>query len=441
MLMNGTTGDTLRSLTVSLKLCHLREQASEHPDRVFSTLHHLIDVDFLREAYYRTNKKSAVGVDKVTARDYAANLEDNLECLYHRYKSGGYVAPFVKRIWIEKEDKSQRPIGIPTFEDKILQKAVAMLLGAIYEIDFYGFSYGFREKRSAHDAIKGVRDVCFKEKVSTIIDADISKFFDNMPHNRIREILRLRINDGIIMRLIGKWLKAGVLDKNSVYFPDCGSPQGGTISPVIANIYLHHVLDRWYVNQAKPRLYGRSFLIRYADDTVFGCELEADAHRLLEVLPKRFEKFGLTIHPDKSKMIRFNWPSKNSAKSGNGTFDFLGFTHYWGISRNGNWVIKRQTMKKRQARALHNLHFYCRNSMHRPVKEQYKQLCSKLRGMYNYYGIRGNYRPLQVLYGHTRDCWRRWLGRRTREGYVSWKKFEKFLLVWKLPSPRITKMV
>ncbi len=441
MLINRTTGDTLGSLTVSLKLCQLREQAREHPDRVFTTLHHLIDADFLREAYRRTNKKAAAGVDKVTAQDYAANLEDNLECLYRRYKSGNYVAPFVKRVWIEKEDKSQRPIGIPAFEDKILQKAVAMLLGAVYEIDFYDFSYGFREKRSAHDAIKGVRDACYKEKVSTVIDADVSKFFDNMPHNRIREILRLRINDGMIMRLIGKWLKAGVLDKDSVHFPGCGSPQGGTISPVIANIFLHHVLDEWYVNQVKPRLKGRSFLIRFADDTVFGCELEADAHRLMEVLHKRFEKFGLTIHPDKSKMICFKWPSKSSVKSGNGTFDFLGFTHYWGMSRNGNWVIKRQTMRKRQARALHNLFLYCRNSKHRPVKEQYKQLCSKLRGLYNYYGVRGNYRSLQVLYGHVRDCWRRWLGRRTRNGYISWKKFERFLLVWKLPRPRITKMV
>ena len=240
------------SRTVSLKLCRLREQAREHPERVFTTLHHLIDADFLREAYHRTNKKAAAGVDKVTAQDYAANLEENLEGLYRRYKAGNYVAPCVKRIWIEKEDRSQRPIGIPAFEDKILQKAVAMLLGAIYEIDFYDFSYGFREKRSAHDAIKGVRDACYKEKVSTIIDADVSKFFDNMPHDRIREIIRLRINDGKIMRLIGKWLKAGVLDKDSVYFPDCGSPQGGVISPVIANIFLHHVLDEWYVNCPFP---------------------------------------------------------------------------------------------------------------------------------------------------------------------------------------------
>jgi len=431
----------LRSPTVSLKLRQLSEQAREHPERVFTTLHHLIDVDLLREAYRQTNKQASAGVDGVTAADYAANLDENLAGLYRRYREGSYVAPFVKRVWIEKEDKSQRPIGIPALEDKILQRAVAMLLGAIYEIDFYDFSYGFREKRSAHEEIKALRDGCFREKVSVIIDADISKFFDTMPHNRIRDILRLRINDGKILRLIGKWLKAGVVEKDNIHYPACGSPQGGSISPMIANIFLHHVLDEWYVKQVRPRLSGRSFLVRFADDFVLGCEHEADGRRLMQVLPKRFEKYGLSIHPEKSKMIRFKWPSKYSAKSGNGTFDFLGFTHYWGKSRNGNWVIKRQTMRKRQARAMRNLYTYCRNNKHDPIKEQYQQLRSKLHGLYNYYGIRGNYRALWMLYQHVRYCWRRWLGRRTRDGVISWEKFERFLMVWKLPRPRIMKMV
>jgi len=435
--MNGTTGDTLGSLTVSLKLCQLREQAKEHPERVFTTLHHLIDADFLKVAYRCTRKDAAAGVDGVTAEEYAEHLEENLQSLYQRYKEGSYVAPFVKRVWIEKEDGSQRPIGIPAFEDKILQRAIAMILGAIYEIDFYDFSYGFREKRSPHQAIKSIRSACNKEKVSVIIDADVSKFFDKMPHDRIREILRLRINDGKIFRLIGKWLKVGVLEKDSVHYPDCGSPQGGVISPLIANIFLHHVLDEWYVNQAKPKLKGRSFLVRFADDFVLGCEDEEDAHRMMRVLPKRFEKFGLSIHPEKSKMVCFKQPSKFSDKSGNGTFDFLGFTHYWGRSRKGNWVIKRQTMRKRQARAMRNLHLYCRNNRHEPVMEQYRKLCSKLHGLYNYYGIICNYRPLLMLYKHVVISWHRWLGRRTRNGYISWDDFNAFLGVWKLPKPRI----
>ena len=441
VLINRTTGDTLGSQTVSLKLYHLSEQAKQYPDRIFTTLHHLIDVDFLREAYRRTNKQASAGVDKVSAQEYGANLEENLIDLHRRYKEGSYVAPFVKRVWIEKEDKSQRPIGIPAFEDKILQRAVAMILNAIYEVDFYDGSYGFREKRSAHDAIKALRDSCYTEKVSVVIDADISQFFDRMPHERIREILRLRMNDGKLIGLIGKWLNAGVMEKDSVHYPDCGSPQGGVISPVIANIFLHHVLDEWYVNEVKPRLTGRSFLVRFADDFVLGCENEKDGYRLMKVLPKRFEKYGLTIHPEKSKMIRFKWPSRFSDKSGTGTFDYLGFTHYWGKSRNGNWVIKRQTSRKRQRRAMRNLYLYCRNNKHDPVMEQFKQLSAKLHGLYNYYGIRCNYRALWMLYQHVRSSWKRWLGRRTRDGYISWEKFDRFLSVWALPRPRITKMV
>lgn len=425
------------SQTVSLTLCQLSAQAREHPQRVFTTLHHLIDVDFLKEAYRRTRKDASAGVDDVTAQTYAEDLDDNLRSLHRRYKEGNYVAPFVKRVWIEKEDGSQRPIGIPAFEDKILQRAVAMLLSAIYEIDFYDFSYGFREKRSPHQALKSVRDACFKKKVSVIIDADISKFFDTMPHKRIREILRLRVNDGKIIRLIGKWLNAGVVEKDNIHYPVCGSPQGGVISPLIANIFLHHVLDEWFVSQVQPRLKGRSFLIRFADDFVLGCENEEDAPKIKDVIPKRFGKFGLTIHPGKSKMICFQWPSKFSDKSRTGTFDFLGFTHYWSKSRQGNWVIKRQTMRKRQARVMRNLYCYCRNNKHEPITEQFRILRSKLHGLYNYYGIIGNYRPLWMLYQHVRTCWRRWLGRRTRDGYISWAKFEAFLTVWKLPQPKI----
>lgn len=441
VLINRTTGDTLGSLTVSLKLYQLRAQAKKHPERVFNTLHHLIDVDFLFEAYHRTKKDAAAGVDEITGEDYAVNLTENLQSLYTRYKEGNYVAPFVRRVWISKEDGSQRPIGIPAFEDKILQRAIAMILGAIYEIDFYDFSYGFREKRSAHQAIKSIRDACYKEKVSVVIDADISKFFDNMPHDRIRDILKLRINDGHILRIIGKWLKAGVVEDGQLHYPACGSPQGGVISPLIANIFLHHVLDEWFVEQAKPRLRGKSFLVRFADDFVLGCENAEDAQRMMRVLPKRFAKFGLTIHPDKSKMIKFKWPSKFTAKPNTGTFDFLGFTHYWGRSRNGVWVIKRQTMKKRQARAMRNLYQYCRFNRHEPVAEQFKKLSSKLHGLYNYYGIIGNYRALWMLYEEVRKIWCKWLGRRTRNGYISWDKFERFLKDWQLPRPRISAQV
>ena len=431
----------MRSQTVSLTLNRLREQAREHPERVFTTLHHLVDMDFLREAYRQTRKNAAPGADKVTAKAYAEDLDSNLESLLTRFKTGRYVAPLVKRVWIDKEDGSQRPLGLPAFEDKILQRAIAMLLGAIYEIDFYDFSYGFREKRSAHQAIKAVRDGCYDAKVSTIIDADVSKFFDTMPHERIREVLRLRMNDGKIIRLIGKWLKAGVLDGETIHYPVGGSPQGGVISPLVANIFLHHALDEWFVEQAQARLKGKSFLVRFADDFILGCEREDDAQRLMRVLPKRFAKFGLTIHPDKSKMVHFRWPSREVTKSTTGTFDFLGFTHFWGKSRNGHWVVKRQTMRKRLARAMRSIYQFCKHNRHEIIKEQFTRLRAKLLGHYNYYGIRCNYRSMWMLYQHTRANWKKWLGRRSHKGYIHWKQFEQFLSIWKLPMPLITKKV
>lgn len=426
-------------VTVSTKLDRLREQAREHPDWVFTTLNHLIDLDFLLEAWSRTRKDAAAGVDNQTAEEYAKDLIANLSDLLRRYRENTYRAPPVKRVWIEKEDKSLRPIGIPTLEDKILQRAVAMVISAIYEVDFHDFSYGFREKRSAHDALGALRESCFKTNVSVIIDADVSKFFDKMPHDKIREILRRRINDGKIIRFIGKWLNAGVMEKDSIHFPDCGSPQGGVISPLLANIFLHEVLDDWYVQQVTPRLKGRSFLIRYADDFVLGCENAEDGKRLMEVLPKRFEKYGLTIHPEKSKMIRFERASRFSEISDNGTFDFLGFTHYWGRSRSDNWVVKRKTAKKRLKRAMRNIHVYCRNNKHEPIREQHADLRSKLHGLYNYYGIPCNYEAMYALYRFTRRAWKRWLGRRTRSGFIKWELFDRFLKVFRLPMPTITK--
>lgn len=441
MLVERTTGGTLSPQTVSLKLDHLRVQAQKHPDRVFTTLHHLIDEDFLLEAYSRTNKNAAAGVDKVTAERYAENLAENLKSLLKRYQEGKYIAPPVKRIWIEKDDGNQRPLGIPAFEDKILQRAIAMLLNAIYEVDFYDFSYGFREGRSAHQALASLREGCYREKVGVIIDADVSKFFDKMPHDRIRELLRKRMNDGKVLNLIGCWLNAGVVENESIHYPDCGSPQGGVISPLIANIFLHYVLDEWFVKEVQPRLKGDSFIVRFADDFVIGCEEPEDGARLMNVLPKRFARFGLTIHPEKSKLIRFKWPGSPQAESQAGTFDFLGFTHFWAQSRRGHWLIKRKTARKRMRKAMRNLWLYCRNEKHAPVREQYKDLCAKLHGLYNYYGIIGNYKMLEVLYEHTECAWKQWLQRRTRNGWINAKIFGKFLEAWPLPKPRITKLV
>ncbi len=268
-------------------------------------------------------------------------------------RTGRYKAQPVKRGWIIKEDGSQRPLGMPVFEDKIAQRSVSMLMSAVYEQDFYDFSYGFLEGRSPHQAIEALREQCYRENIHWIIDADVTKFFDNLDHGILRELIRKRISDGSIIRLIGKWLNAGMLEGEDLSYTDKGTPQGGVISPLLANIFFHYVLDEWYVKEIMPRLKGCSFLIRFADDFVIGCKLEEDARRIMAVLAKRFERFKLTIHPEKTKLVDFRSPKlRRRTQSSKHTFDFLGFTHYWGKSRKGNWVIKRKTASKRIRRTL-----------------------------------------------------------------------------------------
>jgi group II intron reverse transcriptase/maturase len=430
-------GDTSRSQTISTQLQQIAAQAVGYPDMVFTTLAHKIDVDFLREAHRLTRKDKAAGVDGVTAQEYAVNLEENLHNLHERLRNRRYIAPPVERAWLEKEDGSKRPIGKPTFEDKIVQRAVVMLLGAIYEHQFYDFSYGFRQGRSAHQALDELRQRSNTMNIGWIVDADVSGFFDNLDHKLLREFIKRRVNDGGMLRLIGKWLKAGVLEEEVLTYPEKGTPQGGVVSPMLANIFLHYVLDEWFVKDVKPRMKGRCFLIRFADDFVIGCEWEEDARRILEVLAKRFARFGLTIHPQKTALVMFKRPPSNEPKSGNGTFDFLGFTHFWAKSRRGNWVIKRKTATKRLRRAMKSLWQWCRHHRHLPLKEQHRILCLKLQGHFQYYAIRNNSRLLGKFYRHAQKAWRYWLSRRSNTSYIRWEKFERLLRTYALPRPRI----
>jgi RNA-directed DNA polymerase len=428
----------LRSPTVTTKLQRLAEQAKRDPDRVFTNLAHLIDEDFLREAYRRTRKSSAAGIDGVTADQYAEDLDENLRDLHDRLRHGRYQAAPVVRVWIEKEDGGSRPIGKPAFEDKIVQRAVAMLLEAIYEQDFSHNSYGFRPGRSPHDALRALRTQCMTRGIGWIVDADVSGYFDNIDRARLREVLRLRVNDGGIMRLIGKWLRAGVMEDGVLYHPETGVVQGGVISPVLANIFLHHVLDEWFEQVVQPRLKGRSLLTRFADDFVIGCEVEADSRRIMAVLPKRFARFGLTIHPEKTVMITFRKPSaRTGSGDGNGTFDFLGLTHYWTRSRRGYWVINRRTARKRLRRTKKALWRWCRTNRHLPLQDQHRMLGQKLQGHFQYYGIRGNYRMLAEVHLHAEAAWRYWLSRRSHKSAISWEKFQKLRKVFVLPTPQI----
>lgn len=433
-------GGTLTPDTISTKLQRIATLAKQMPETALRTLAHHIDIEWMREAHRRTRKDGAPGTDGKTAEEYAANLEENLRSLLDRAKSGSYRAPPVRRVHIPKEDGTTRSIGIPTFEDKVLQRAVAMVLEAVYEQDFLSCSYGFRPGRSAHDALQALWTNTTRWGASVwILEVDIQSFFDTLVHARLREIVQQRIGDGVLLRLIGKWLNAGVLENGSITRPDEGTPQGGVISPLLANIYLHEVMDLWFERDVRPRLAGAAFMIRYADDFVIGFTTEQDARRVLAVLPKRFGKYGLTLHPDKTRLVPFQRPGASGPRPG--TFDFLGFLHFWGKSRKKRWIVRRKTSPKRFRRALKRVSDWCRGSRHLPIMEQRKQLARKLRGHYSYYGITGNSRSLGRFQYEVIRTWKRWLDRRSQRGRARWSYFVRWLAVFPLPAPVVVHSV
>jgi len=430
--------ETPNSGSVSTKQQRIAQLAKQAPQMAFTSLNHYIDLEWLQEAYRYTRKNGAAGVDGRTARDYEVDLDSNLQRLLDRAKSGTYRAPPVRRVHIPKgTGKDTRPIGIPTFEDKVLQRAVAMVLEPIYEQDFYDCSYGFRPGRSAHHALESWWRQAMKVGGGWILEVDIRKFFDTLDHAILRDLVRHRVRDGVLLRLIGKWLKAGVFEAGQITYPDRGSPQGGVISPMLANVYLHYVLDEWFVHEVQPRMKGKAFLVRYADDFVIGFTEESDARRVMEVLPKRFGKYGLTVHPEKTRLIAFHRPSgtsrKDSDRGGPGTFDLLGFTHFWDRSRKGHWVIKRKTARSRFTRGLRAIYQWCKVNRHRPLAEQQRKLSQKLKGHYAYYGLTGNYYALCAFQSMVQRAWRKWLGRRTRDGTIPWDHFNRLLRRYPLP--------
>lgn len=431
---------------ISTKCRRIAELAKEDPQRVFTSLGHFIDLNWLREAYRRTRKDGAVGVDRQTAQDYAANLDANLGSLLERAKSGNYRAPPVKRVHIPKgNDGATRPVGIPTFEDKVLQRAVVMVLECIYEQDFLSCSHGFRPGRSALGASLAVREALANWRGGIVVEFDIQKFFDTLDHKQLREFLGLRVRDGVLLRLIGKWLNAGVMEQGAVTRSELGTPQGGVISPLLANIYLHYVLDRWFAEEVLPRLHGAAELVRYADDGVIVCRRLDDAERLMAVLPKRFERYGLTLHPVKTRLVRFERPALSAGKGhdddsdddGPGSFNFLGFTYHWSRSRQGNWVVRRKTAKDRLARAIVRTANWCRVNRHEPLDEQHAALSRKMRGHYAYYGVTGNMRSLQCFANEVGKAWRYWLARRSGHAKGTWEWFHRLLVRLPLPPPRI----
>ena len=437
------------STIVSTKQGRIAALAKQSPQMAFTSLAYLMDMDWMKEAYRRTRKDGAVGVDGVTAEEYERGLEDNLRRLLDRVKSGTYQAPPVRRVYISKSGSATetRPLGIPTLEDKVLQRAIVMLLEPIYEQDFLACSYGFRSGRSAHQALESFRNQLMDCRGGWVLEVDIQKFFDNLDHGHLRTFLRLRVRDGVLLRLIDKWLRAGVMEDGSVSYPEAGTPQGGVVSPALSNVFLHYVLDLWFEQEVKPRLRQRAFLIRYADDVVIGFRDQRDAQRVMDVLPKRFGKYGLTVHPTKTKLVPFCPPSSKTADQNGpgdgrpGTFDLLGFTHYWARSLRGYWVIKQKTAASRFSRAVRSIDSWCRDHRHISIGEQQQKLNEKLRGHYAYYGVTGNSGALSRFLWEVERHWRKWLYRRNRNRSFNWTRFRRLLQRYPLARVRTVRSI
>ena len=431
--MTGTPSPT----NISTKLQRIAELTRQVPTALTALAHH-IDIEFLHEAYRRTRKDGAVGVDGETAASYAQDLDENLRRLLERFKSGTYRAPPVRRVHIPKGDGTKtRPIGIPTFEDKILQRAVTMVLDAIYEQTFLDCSYGFRPARSPHHALQTLRDGLMNMHGGWVLEVDIEAFFDTLVHEHLRRFLDQRVRDGVLRRTINKWLKAGVLDAGQLRYVDAGTPQGGVISPLLANVYLHEVLDVWFATEVKPRLKGHAFLVRYADDAVIAFSSEIDARKVMDVLPKRFGKYGLRLHPEKTRLVQFVQPPRAATRTSaeTGSFDLLGFTHYWDVSRRGSWVVKRRTARSRLRRALKEVSQWCKH--HRPwsIADQHRYLSQMLRGHYGYFGITGNAAALARFLHEVKSIWHKWLDRRGTRRAMPWPRFMRLLQLRPLPPP------
>jgi len=442
----GNTSEQPAPASVSTKLERVAKRARERPQEVITHFNPLIDREWLRAAFEDTRKDGASGVDGMTAQQYEAALDENLASLLERFKSGTYRAPPVRRVHIPKGDGSKkRPIGIPTFEDKVLQRAVTMLLSAVYEQEFRNCSYGFRPGRSQHQALAALRSQMVKMGGGFVIELDIQSFFDKLVHEHLRNFLDLRVRDGVIRRAIGKWLSAGVLEDGQFSRSSEGTPQGGVISPLLANIFLHHVLDAWFEDEIAPRLAGKGFLVRYADDAVIVVEDEDDARRIMDVLPKRFGKYGLTLHPEKTRLVRFQRPSRAPTDEHDdddddddepGTFAFLGFTHFWGRTHYGEWAIKHRTEAKRLRRALKKVWALCQAIRHDPLREQRDKLSRLLRGHDNYYYVPGNSAACERLRCVAERSWFHWLNRRDQRKRLTWQRFQFLLERLSLPTAR-----
>ena len=411
-------------------------RAERYVQEGLKSIHHKLDRWLLSEAHRQLDAKKAAGIDGMTKAVYAKELSTRVDDLVRRVRSQTYRAPPVRHVDIPKPDGSSRPLGIPTYEDKVLQKAFVLLVEPMFEREFRDCSYGYREGRSCHQAVAAVDRAIYRD-CHWIIELDMRNYFGSIPHEPLREMFRRRIKDGVLNRLILGWLKAGALREGEWESKDEGTPQGGIVSPLLANLYLHEVLDTWFEDEVKPRLKGRAHLVRYADDAVLCFQREEDAARVFAVLAKRLAKYGLTLHPEKTRKVDFRPPPPGKRDAQPRSFSFLGFTFYWGKSRKGKPVNKVKTDRKRYGRALEGISEWCQKHRHESVKEQQRRLSEKIAGHIGYYGVSYNFERLESFIRAVGRIWLKWLNRRGSPRNLCWKKFRELQDRHPWPEPKI----
>ena len=421
-------------------LDRVRQAAKAKKKERFTALLHHVSVDLLKEAYSWLKRDAAPGVDGVTWQDYEQNREANLVDLHARIHRGTYRALPSRRKYIAKPDGRQRPLGIAALEDKIVQRALVEVLNAIYEEDFLGFSYGYRPERSQHDALDALATAITRMKVNWILDADVRSFFDSVSHDWLVRLVEHRVGDPRVIRLLRKWLKAGVMEDGAITPTEAGTPQGAVASPLLANVYLHYVFDLWADRWRHHHAPGSVIFVRYADDIVCGFEHEADAQRFHAALQQRTEQFALSLHPDKTRLIEFGrFAAENRARRGLGkpeTFNFLGFTHICGRSRKGLFQLKRKSRRDRMRAKLRAIKEELRRRMHEPIPQQGQWLCQVVRGYFAYHAVPTNVASLSAFRHHVVDLWRRSLKRRSQKDHTTWDRLARLAADF-LPAPRI----
>jgi RNA-directed DNA polymerase len=425
---------------MSTEINRLSELAKEDPKRQFFSIAHLITPEKMYAAFLSLRKDASAGVDGVTYEEYEKDAVRNIRELHQRLKEGKYRAQPLRRVYIPKENGKQRPISIPALEDKLVQKVMVEILNAIYEQDFLDCSYGFRPGRGAHHALDEVGRIICTRPTGWILELDITSYFDTIVREQLIEMIERRISDDSVLRLIRKW-QVGVIEEGRLLMSETGTGQGQPISPILANIYLHYILDEWFEDVVKSRMKGEAHEIRFADDAILCFEHKEDAEKVKEVLTKRFSRFGLTLHPEKTRLAEFGrYAARNAKKQGKKpqTFDFLGFTHMCARSRKGKFTVHVKTIGKRLRRGLKAIAEWCQRHRHEPVDAQQQTLNAKLRGHYQYYGRPTNYRSLKQFYRSVRRIWKEWLGRRTRGRWLTWDRYDQILRQHPLLLPRIT---